>query len=60
MVGKKRGPKPGTLQAKHGGESVKAKYGTEFYAAIGKKGGAIVSETRGPEFYREMGRRVAP
>jgi len=57
MVGKKRGPKPGTPQAKRGGEVVKAKYGTEFYAAIGKKGGTANKETHGSEHYSELGKK---
>jgi len=57
MVGKKRGPKPGTPQAKHGGEAVKAKYGSAYYAEIGKKGGAAVKEAHGFEHYSEIGKK---
>jgi len=39
MVDEKRGPHPGTPQARHGGEAVKRKYGAKFYAEIGRKGG---------------------
>jgi len=31
MAGKETGPKPGTPQAKRGGEAVKAKYGSAYY-----------------------------
>ncbi len=57
MAGKKRGPTPGTPQAKHGGEAVKAKYGSAYYAEIGKKGGAATHETYGPEHYSEIGKK---
>ena len=32
----KRGPVAGTEEAKRGGQAVKAKYGPDFYAKIGK------------------------
>src|SRR5574341_65716 len=32
----------------HGGQAVRAKYGPEFYAKIGRKGGETVKEKRGP------------
>jgi len=57
MAGKKTGPKPGTPQAKHGGESVKAKYGSDYYSQLGKKGGAAVKETYGSEHYSEIGKK---
>ena len=46
MVDEKRGPQPGTPQARHGGEAVKQKYGAKFYSQIGKKGGKAVSQDR--------------
>ena len=52
----KRGHAAGTEQAKRGGNAVKAKYGSDFYARIGKKGGESVKR-RGPEFYAEIGRK---
>lgn len=41
----KRGPKPGTPQARHGGEAVKAKYGIEHYRHLGQIGGAAVRDS---------------
>ena len=32
----KRGPAAGTEEAKHGGQAVKAKYGSDYYVRIGK------------------------
>ena len=40
-----------------GGETVKNRYGPEFYQSIGKKGGETVKRERGPEFYAEIGRK---
>jgi len=57
MAGKKSEPKPGTPQAKHGGKSVKAKYGSDYYSQLGKKGGAAVKETYGSEHYSEIGKK---
>jgi len=57
MASKKTGPKPGTPQAKHGGEATKAKYGTEFYSRLDKKGGTALKETRGFKHYSEIGKR---
>lgn len=42
---------------KKGGETVKAKYGPEFYSRIGKKGGDTVYEERGSEFFSEIGKK---
>jgi general stress protein YciG len=53
----KRGPQPGTPQAKRGGEKVKEKYGAEFYKMIGKKGGDAVKKKYGPNFYEEIGKK---
>ena len=52
----KRGPVAGTEVAKHGGQAVKAKYGPEFFARIGKKGGATMKQ-RGPDYFAEIGRK---
>jgi hypothetical protein len=52
---KKRGPKPGTANAKHGGEAVRQKYGSAFYAEIGKKGGNSVKSGLGREHYARIG-----
>ena len=42
---------------KKGGETVKARYGSEHYVRIGKKGGETVARERGPEFFAEIGKR---
>ena len=36
-------------------ERVKAKYGSEFYEAIGRKGGEATKSKYGPSFYEEIG-----
>lgn len=46
----------GRLGGKKGGATTKARYGHEFYVAIGRKGGRKVRE-RGHEFYEEIGRK---
>jgi hypothetical protein len=38
-LGRKRGPKPGSENARRGGQAVVAKYGALFFRAIGKRGG---------------------
>jgi len=43
---KKKGPVPGTPQARNGGLSIKAKYGEGFFSEIGKKGGRAIKEER--------------
>ncbi len=55
MAGKEYGPTPGTPQAKRGGEAVKAKYRSAYYAEIGKKGGTVASERHGSEHYSRIG-----
>ncbi|MBO9538958.1 hypothetical protein J7643_00015 [bacterium] len=44
-----------------GGETVKEKYGPDFYSEIGhkggQKGGEAVKEKYGPEFYSEIGHK---
>ncbi|MBO9538960.1 hypothetical protein J7643_00025 [bacterium] len=40
-----------------GGETVKEKYGPEFYSEIGQKGGEAVKEKYGPEHYSEIGHK---
>ena len=40
-----------------GGETVKARYGAEYYRGIGHKGGQSTREKYGPEFYGEIGRK---
>jgi general stress protein YciG len=52
----KPGPKPGTPQAKHGGQAVIRKYGREFFARIGKRGGETSRERLGQAHYVAIGR----
>ncbi len=40
-----------------GGETVKNRYGQNFYQSIGKKGGETVKRERGADFYAEIGRK---
>ncbi len=40
-----------------GGETVKRKYGSEFYEAIGRKGGQATRNTHGSEFYESIGKK---
>jgi len=58
MASKKHGPTPGTPQSLHGGEATKAKYGSAYFAEIGKKGGAVTSERHGTEHYVRMGAKA--
>ncbi|MBV8084597.1 MAG: hypothetical protein JO247_07255 [Chloroflexi bacterium] len=52
---KKPGPVPGTANARHGGDAVKAKYGSEYFATIGRKGGEAVRQDRGAGFFATIG-----
>ena len=52
-----RGRKPGTPQAKHGGQATRDKYGPEHYRELGKKGGAAARERRGAAFFAAIGRK---
>jgi general stress protein YciG len=40
-----------------GGETVRERYGADFYQEIGKKGGDTVRRERGSEFFAEIGRK---
>jgi general stress protein YciG len=40
-----------------GGETVKQKYGPEFYEAIGRKGGLATKLAHGHEFYEQIGKK---
>jgi general stress protein YciG len=42
---------------KRGGDTVKAKYGKDFYTEIGHKGGQATRKKYGPDFYGEIGRK---
>jgi len=53
----KRGPQPGTPEAQKGGQSVRAKYGGEFFKKIGKKGGDTVKARYGQEFFEKIGKK---
>lgn len=57
MSNVRRGPRPGTPSAKHGGQAVRAKYGAAFYARIGKIGGQAVKARYGSQFYSRIGRK---
>lgn len=41
---------------RRGGQTVKEKYGDEFYKKIGKRGGDTVKRERGTEFYATIGK----
>jgi hypothetical protein len=56
LPARKRGPRPGTAQAKNGGFAVRDRYGTDFYRRIGRKGGAVVRDRRGPNYFAAIGR----
>ena len=57
-MGTKRGPKPGTENAKHGGQAVAAKYaGSGYFERIGRIGGTINHAQRGSAWYAEIGKR---
>ena len=54
--------KPGTGMSvreagQKGGETVKAKYGAEFYEMIGRKGGEATKLAHGHEFYEQIGKK---
>ncbi len=53
---RRRGPRPGAENAKHGGIAVREKYGHDFFAKIGAMGGKKVRERRGVDFYADIGR----
>jgi len=53
----KRGPKPGTPQARNGGLATWDKYGIESYRAWGKQAGEANLRRRGPAFFAEIGRK---
>lgn len=40
-----------------GGETVKQKYGPEFYEQIGRKGGLATKEAHGHQFYEQIGKK---
>src|ERR1700684_4697549 len=40
-----------------GGETVKRKYGPEFYEQIGRKGGEATKLAHGHEFYEQIGKK---
>jgi hypothetical protein len=54
---RKRGPVAGTEEARRGGQAVRARYGHDFFARIGKKGGETVRREHGSEFYSEIGKK---
>src|SRR5580658_1909083 len=40
-----------------GGETVKNKYGAQFYEEIGRKGGLATKQAHGHEFYEQIGKK---
>ena len=57
-MGAKRGPKPGTENARHGGQAVAAKYGPlGHYARIGKIGGESVRDSRPADYFAAIGQK---
>lgn len=50
-------PELARIAGTRGGNTVKAKYGPEYYEKMGQRGGAKVSKTRGREYFAEIGRR---
>ena len=54
---RRRGPRAGSENARHGGMAVREKYGPDYFATIGAKGGRTARERHGAEFYAEIGRR---
>ena len=40
-----------------GGQTVKKKYGPEFYEQIGRKGGLATKRAHGHEFYEQIGKK---
>ena len=40
-----------------GGQTVKQRYGSDFYGEIGKKGGSTTKKRYGPDHYADIGRR---
>lgn len=53
-----RGPKPGTENARHGGQAVAAKYGgSAYYRRIGRLGGIVTQGRQGTAWYAEIGQK---
>jgi len=42
---------------KKGGDTVRNRYGSEFYEKIGRKGGQVTRERHGAEFYEAIGQK---
>jgi general stress protein YciG len=42
---------------KKGGDTVRDRYGPEFYEKIGRKGGQVTRERHGAEFYETIGQK---
>ena len=47
----------GRRGGERGGQTTRARYGSEFYREIGRRGGETVREIRGREFYEDIGRK---
>src|SRR6516164_4784225 len=42
---------------RRGGNTIRAKYGEDYYRRIGQKGGEVLKERRGSEYYRKIARK---
>ena len=47
----------GKRGGERGGQTTKARYGSDFYREIGRRGGERVRDGRGREFYEDIGRK---
>ena len=56
MVDYTRGPERAE-RGRRGGQAVREKYGSDYYARIGKKGGNATKEQRGSAYYTEIGKK---
>ncbi len=60
MTDERRGPDPGTPQAKHGAKALLEKLGdgvSDHFRELGKKGGKTVLDQNGRNFYAKIGRK---
>lgn len=53
----RRGPKPGTPRARHGGLAAREKLAVEHYKRMGALGGASVKAQYGADHYAKIGRK---
>lgn len=50
-------PELARAAGRKGGETVRSRYGADFYQEIGRKGGETVRRERGASFFAEIGRK---